>query len=73
MHLFANWLSSTKIIPLVIKCYVAHFHIFEQPTAMSSPKLFYWRIKARAHLATIIAAYTGEALEWESNPDWPAM
>jgi len=38
-----------------------------------APTLYYWGIKARAQLAVLVAAYAGQPLDWNKQPDWPGL
>jgi len=36
-----------------------------------APTLYYWGIKARGHFAVVLAAYSGNKLNWNRQPEWP--
>ena len=38
-----------------------------------APTIHYWGIKARAQLAILVAAYAGQELIWNKEPDWPGL
>ena len=38
-----------------------------------APTIHYWGIKGRAQFAILVAAYAGQELVWNKEPDWPGL